>query len=51
MLLKGVEILADLSVSYMGITLKNPVITGASGLTTNLDTQVNQVYKDAHADQ
>jgi dihydroorotate dehydrogenase (fumarate) len=30
--------MADLSVSYMGIKLKNPVIAGASGLTANMDT-------------
>ncbi|MBN1696118.1 MAG: dihydroorotate dehydrogenase-like protein [Spirochaetales bacterium] len=30
--------MADLSISYMGIPLKNPVIAGASGLTAHMDT-------------
>ncbi|MBN2534245.1 MAG: dihydroorotate dehydrogenase-like protein [Spirochaetales bacterium] len=30
--------MADLSVSYMGIELRNPVIAGASGLTANMET-------------
>ena len=30
--------MADLTTSYMGLKLKSPVIAGASGLTSNLDT-------------
>jgi len=30
--------MADLSTSYMGIPLKNPIIAGASGMTANMDS-------------
>ena len=29
--------MSDLSVSYMGLELKNPVIAGASGLTSSVE--------------
>ena len=30
--------MVDLTVTFMGIPLKNPVIAGASGLTSDIDT-------------
>ena len=37
--LKGaIENMADLKATYMGIELKNPVIAGASELTSNMDS-------------